>query len=91
MSKLKPVMSGVPQESVLRSIPFNIFINDIDIQIECNLSNIKLSGPVHSLEGRDAIQKDPNWAHANLMKFNKAKHKVLQLGHGYPPISVQTG
>ncbi|GAB0207948.1 cAMP-dependent protein kinase inhibitor alpha [Grus japonensis] len=68
----------------------------MDSGIECTLSKFvdvtKLSGVVNTLEGRYAIQRDldrlERWAHANLMKFSKAKCKVLHVGggnakHGY--------
>jgi len=48
----------------------------------------KLSGVVHMPEGQDAIQRDLNklkkWACVNLMRFNKAKCKILHLCQGNP-------
>ncbi|GAB0205354.1 cAMP-dependent protein kinase inhibitor alpha [Grus japonensis] len=71
----------------------------MDSGIECTLSkfshNTKLCGVGHTLEGRDAIQRDldriERWAHANLMKFNKAKCKVLHVRQGNPKHNYRLG
>ena len=71
----------------------------MDSGIRCTLrrlaNNTELCGVVNTQEGRDGIQRDlgrlERWACANMMRFNKAKCKVVYLGRGNPKQKYRLG
>ncbi|PKU42452.1 rna-directed dna polymerase from mobile element jockey- hypothetical protein [Limosa lapponica baueri] len=99
MARWRSVTSSVPWLSVLGPVLLNIFISDIDSGIECTLckfaNDTKLSSVVDMPEEWDAIQgvlnKLEKWAQINIIRFNKAKCKILHLGLGNPQYQHRPG
>jgi len=87
-SAWRPVISGVPQGSVLRSVLFLIFINYLDSALTSSVlkfvDDTKLFAKVNNKTDKEIIQKDlhqlKEWSNTWQMPFNSSKCKVLHFG-----------
>jgi len=60
----------------------------VGLPVPSAFANTKLCGALRTLEGRDAIQRDldrlERWTYVNLVKFSKARCKILHMDWGNP-------
>ena len=89
-----PVISGIPQGSVLGPVLFVIFVNDLPDCVKCQIKLFADDAKLHAsckqagLQAQTQLQADlralENWSATWLLSFNQKKCKVLHLGAGNP-------
>ena len=88
LSISKPVISGIPQGSVLGPLLFVLYINDLPDTVQSNVllfaDDTKIFNHISSIDDAIALQKDidalNHWSDKWLLKFNTDKCHVLTLG-----------
>ena len=94
VSSNKPVLSGVPQGSILGPLLFVLFINDLPsglspgTDLALYADDTKISRRISSEIDHSILQKDidylNDWAAQNQMKFHPRKCKVLSVSKSSP-------
>lgn len=86
-SKIYPVLSGIPQGSVLGPILFVLYINDLPENTESQsplfADDTKLYREIRSIDDKNILQSDlinlEKWSEKWLLKFHPNKCKVLAI------------
>ena len=97
-SSSKPVLSGVPQGSILGPILFVLFINDLpqgiseDTHLALYADDTKIWRSIRNEEDIVQLQKDINnlhmWSINNKMMFHPDKCKVVTIKHKPSPLAM---
>lgn len=93
-----PVISGIPQGSILVPVLFYVFMNDLDTGLGILTKfadDTKLWEAVDFLEGKKALQRDldklEGWAIIKYMKIFKSNCEILHLERGNPSCTCRVG